>query len=83
MAVIFNSRIYDSRVSKRITVTRSILTQNNIAQVEYVLAEDKPLLQVFETLVFSSYLSYYGAILEGIDPTAIPYVDFLKKQLKK
>jgi len=47
------------------------------------LGENKPLPQVVEALVFSSYLSYYGAILEGLDPTAIPYVDFLKKKLKK
>ncbi len=83
LAVIFNSNLYDARVSKRVAITRTVLAQNNIAQVEYLLAEAKPLLQAFEAIVFSSYLSYYGAILEGMDPTAIPYVDFFKKQLKK
>lgn len=83
LAVIFNSNLYDARVFKRVKVTRTVLTQNNIAQVEYLLEEKKPLLQVFEALIFSSYLSFYGAILEGLDPTAVPYVDFLKKQLKK
>lgn len=83
LAVIFNSRLYDARVSKRVAITRTILSQNNIAQAEYLLAEDKPLLQVFEALIFSSYLSFYGAILEGVDPTKNPFVDFFKKQLKK
>lgn len=83
LAVVFNSNLYDERISKRIAITRTILAQNNIAQVEYVLGESRPLSQVVEALVFSSYLSYYGAILEGLDPTAIPYVDFLKKKLKK
>jgi len=83
LTVIFNSNLYDARVLKRVAITRIILTQNNIAQVEYMLAEGKPLLQAFEALVFSSYLSYYSAILEGVDPTPILYVDFFKKQLKK
>ena len=83
LAVIFNSALYDSRVAKRVAITRTVLAQNNIAQVEYLLAEKDPLLQVFEALVFSSYLSFYGAILEGVDPTAVPFVDFFKKQLKK
>jgi glucose/mannose-6-phosphate isomerase len=83
LAVIFNSNLYDARVFKRVTVTRTVLAQNNIAQVEYLLAEEKPLAQAFEALVFSSYLSFYGAILEGLDPTAIPFVDFFKAQLKK
>lgn len=83
LAVIFNSDLYDARVSKRVAITRAVLAQNNIAQVEYLLAEKNPLLQAFEAVVFSSYLSFYGAILEGVDPTAIPFVDFFKKQLKK
>jgi len=83
LAIIFNSNLYDTRIQKRINITRLVLSQNNIATVEYLLAEDNRLLQAFEALVFSSYLSFYGAILEGIDPTAIPFVDFFKAQLKK
>jgi len=40
-------------------------------------------LQACEVLVFGSYVSFYGAMLQGIDPTAIPFVDFFKEQLKK
>lgn len=83
LAIIFNSNLYDARVFKRVAITRTILAQNNIAQVEYLLAEEKSLTQAFEALVFSSYLSFYGAILEGLDPTVNPYVDFFKAQLKK
>jgi len=83
LAIIFNSSLYDERVQKRVEITRSVLARNGIAQVEYLLAEGDRLSQVFEALIFSSYLSFYGAILEGIDPTAIPFVDFFKEQLKK
>jgi hypothetical protein len=38
---------------------------------------------VAEVLVLTSYISYYSALLEGIDPTAIPNVNYLKEQLKK
>ncbi|KKQ39064.1 MAG: Bifunctional phosphoglucose/phosphomannose isomerase [Candidatus Magasanikbacteria bacterium GW2011_GWA2_37_8] len=83
LTVIFNSDLYDKRIVKRVEVTRNILAQNNIANVEYLLAEATRLGQAFEALIFSSYLSFYGAMLEGLDPTAIPYVDFFKEQLKK
>ena len=39
--------------------------------------------QTGEVLVLGSYISYYSALLEGIDPTAIPYVDYFKKELRK
>jgi len=39
--------------------------------------------QFGELLVLSSYVSFYTALLGGIDPTAIPFVDFFKAQLKK
>jgi hypothetical protein len=38
---------------------------------------------VVEALVLTSYVSYYAALVEGIDPTAIPFVDFFKEELKK
>lgn len=39
--------------------------------------------QACEILVFTACISFYSPMLQGIDPTAIPIVDFFKEQLKK
>lgn len=83
LMLLFHSKLYDSRVSKRYGVTRAVLDRNTVHHETLELIEKTPLEQAVETLVFTSYLSYYAALVEGIDPTAIPFVDFFKEQLKK
>jgi glucose/mannose-6-phosphate isomerase len=81
--VLLESGLYDKRVQKRFAVTQGILDKNRIKHTSLEYTVKKPLEQVVETLVFTSYVSYYAALIEGIDPTAIPFVDFFKEQLKK
>ena len=84
LAFIFcDSQLYDKRVQKRYQVTKQVLGQKKIHYFSYDCQSSTPLEQVAEMLVFTSYTSYYTALVEGIDPTAIPSVDFLKEQLKK
>lgn len=81
--VFIESDLYGARVQKRFAVTKEILQKRNLNFFSYQCAEKTGLLQALEVLVFSGYLSFYLAVLEGIDPTAIPMVDFLKDALKK
>jgi glucose/mannose-6-phosphate isomerase len=81
--VLLESNLYDKRVQKRYEITRNILEKNNIARLSYVCLEKDLILQACELLVFTAYVSFYSAMLQGIDPTAIPVVDFFKAQLKK
>jgi len=81
--VLLESSLYDKRVQKRYEITRSILEKNSITQVSYMCLEKDLILQACELLVFTAYTSFYSAMLQGIDPTAIPFVDFFKEQLKK
>lgn len=76
------SNLYGTRVQKRFVVTKEILKKHNINFLTYQCVEKTRLLQSLEVLVLGSYLSFYLAILEGIDPTAIPTVNFLKDALK-
>ncbi len=82
-AVIFNSKLYDKKIQKRLRITNEVLGQNKIERAEILFAGATSLEQIFEALVASSYLSYYLALLENIDPTPIPYVDYFKKQMSK
>lgn len=81
--VLIESGLYDKRVQKRFEITKNILGKNGIPHMSYVCQEKTKLGQMGELLLLSSYTSYYSALLEGIDPTAIPFVDFFKEQLDK
>ena len=79
---LIESDLYSARVQKRFSVTKEILQKNNLNFVSYRCSEKTALNQAVEFLVLSSYLGFYLAMLEGIDPTAIPNVNFLKAALK-
>ena len=81
--VLLESQLYDKRVQKRYEITKQVLDNKKIAFTSYQCQESKKLLQACEVLVLGSYVSFYSAMLQGIDPTAIPLVDFFKEQLKK
>jgi glucose/mannose-6-phosphate isomerase len=81
--VMIESGLYHERVQKRYAITKKVLQKNSIPCETFVPQENQALLQSIETLVFFSYVSYYSALLKKIDPTAIPYVDFFKKEMGK
>lgn len=81
--VLLESELYDKRVQKRYEITKQVLGNEKIQFSSYQCQENKKLLQACEVLVLGSYISFYSAMLQGIDPTAIPLVDFFKAQLKK
>ncbi len=81
--IMIESKLYDKKVQKRFEVTKEVLKKNKIFFAVYTCVSKTKLHQAMECLVLSSYISFYLAMVEEIDPTAIPFVDFLKKELKK
>lgn len=81
--ILIQSSHYFERVQKRYQVSKKVLDKNSIAHDEFIPQETDKFLQVCECLVFFSYVSYYAGLLKKIDPTAIPYVDFFKKEMGK
>lgn len=79
--VFIESSLYTPRVQKRFSVTKSVLKKYNHRFFSYKCTEKTVLSQSLEILVLGSYVSFYAAMLENIDPTAIPTVDYLKKEL--
>ena len=81
--VFLESKLYDRRVQKRFEITKKILNKNNVRFVSYVSREAVKPAQAGEILALTGFTSFYAGILEGLDPSAIPYVDYFKAQLKK
>lgn len=76
------SNLYHPRNIERIKITKHILRKNKINYISYRLQGKDKLSQAFEALMLGSYVSYYLAILNKVNPAAIPWVDYFKAQLK-
>lgn len=77
------SDLYSPRVRARYPVTKTVLDKNGFSYSSYKLTGGSKMLQVFEIIILGMYVSFYLAMLNGIDPAPIPWVDFFKDELKK
>ncbi len=74
---------YGVRNRKRFAVTKRVLASQRIPYYSYRVKGKNALAQSLETLLFGSYTSFYLAVLNNLDPSPIPVVDYFKKQLSK
>jgi glucose/mannose-6-phosphate isomerase len=81
--IFLESDLYSTKIKKRIQITKNILKKNGIKYESYICEEKDKILQAYEIMVFGGFLSFYLAMAKNINPSAIPYVDYLKKELRK
>lgn len=79
--VLLESKLYHPRNQKRYGITKKVLDKNSIQTVSYSCEEKTKIGQMCEILVLGGYVSFYSAVLAGIDPTPIPFVDFFKSEM--
>ncbi|MFH1173488.1 MAG: SIS domain-containing protein [bacterium] len=77
------SEFYGPENQVRVDATKEILAGNRIGFASYQAKSPSRLSQMFETLLFSAYLSFYLAILNKENPRSDPWVEDLKKRLAK
>ncbi len=70
------------RVNRRQNVVAEILMKNHLVyeRVHFVSMKTR-LSETIAMLLFCDYVSYYLAILNKVDPTPMPNIDFLKSRL--
>lgn len=78
-----NSDLYSQRVQKRYPITQKLVEKAGFESVEIKPQGKSKIEQSFEFLTLGSWISFYLAIVYGRDPSPIPNVDFLKKEMKK
>lgn len=81
--ILINSNLYSSVIVNRLNLTREVIRKNKISTYDLNLIQGSKLKQIFELILFGSFLSFYLAMIHGINPAKIPWVDFFKKQLKE
>ncbi len=81
--VFINSSLYHPRNQSRVALTKQVVEQNGISTIEVQLRSKTRISQVFESISLFAYVNFYLAMLEGIDPAPIPFVNWFKEELKK
>lgn len=76
-----NSRLFDEKIQKRIKLTEEVVAKNKIDTLEIYPQGETKLEQSLSLLQFGSYVTYYLALLNNVDPNKIPWVDYFKKNL--
>ncbi|MFZ6036599.1 MAG: SIS domain-containing protein [Patescibacteria group bacterium] len=80
--ILLQSSQYHQRNRKRFIITERVLRRAGINAMTYQTRGAGDLQQIVELLLLSSYVSFYLGILNGVDPSPIPVVDYFKKQLR-
>ncbi len=81
--IFVNSVLYPPKISLRMKLTQQTVEDNDIETASVPLQASSKLSQAFEMISLFSFSSFYLAMLEGIDPSPIPFVDAFKTELKK
>jgi glucose/mannose-6-phosphate isomerase len=76
-----NSTLYPKRIQQRFTITQNIVKENKVQYVDWQARSSTFLSQAFESIQFGGYVEFYLAMLNGINPAPIPYVDKFKVDL--
>jgi glucose/mannose-6-phosphate isomerase len=82
-AVFLSSSLYHPRVQERFALTEDVVRKNGLGTQEWRSAETTRLAQVADLLVFGGALTYYLGILHRENLSAVRWVDYFKRQLKK
>ncbi len=75
------SLLYHERTRIRLQVTGELLDAAGIANRTVTVQGPTPLAQQLNAILLGDYVSYYLAILNGVDPTPVAPIDYLKAQL--
>jgi glucose/mannose-6-phosphate isomerase len=79
--LLVRSNHYHGRNQKRFDLTAEVFERLGAQVIDYQANGRTPLEEVGELLQFGAFLSYYMAMLNGVNPIEIPFVDEFKERL--
>ena len=71
------------RTALRMNITKEILKKEGVEVLEIWSQGEDLLTRIFSLIYIGDFISYYLAIIYGIDPTPVARVTYLKEQLAK
>lgn len=79
---LFQSSLYSQKLQLRTRLTEDVINKVGYASEIITLSAPTRFTQVFELIQLGAYTNFYMAMLHGINPAPIPWVDYFKDQLK-
>lgn len=83
VVVMLRDKQMHPRVAIRMDITGDILRKENVKLIEIWSRGEDLLSRILSTIYIGDFVSYYLAILYGIDPTPVEKVTYLKNRLAK
>jgi glucose/mannose-6-phosphate isomerase len=83
IAIFLRDREDHERVQARMEITRKIVGRHAGGALEVESQGETLLARIFSLIHLGDWVSYYLALLNGVDPMPVPVIENLKKQLEK
>lgn len=81
VALLIESDLHSERIKKRFEITKEVFEKNGIQTQSFKCLADSKIAEAFEMIQFGAYIAFYISMLNGIDPSPIPWVDYFKEKL--
>ena len=81
VAVMLTSSLDHPRTKVRFQITQEVLSQRRVSCEVVEARGPSRLAQMLSAIHFGDYVSFYLAMLYGVDPTSLEVVDYLKQRL--
>ncbi len=81
LVLVLSSELYHPRDQARLQITGEILTEKDVSHEVLQVQGESLISQALWAIHFGDYVSYYLAILRGVDPTPIKTIAYLKERL--
>jgi len=79
--ILVTSDKYDTKIRTRLDLTQEVIEKQGYKTTKLMPEATEELAQVYELIGFSSFMTYYLALLNGVKPADIPWVDYFKQKL--
>lgn len=83
VALFLRDREEHERVAHRLRITNELIRKEGVRTLEVFSKGRSLLARIFSLIYLGDFTSFYLSILNGVDPTPVPMIDYLKKRLSK
>jgi len=81
--VFLRDKDINPRINKRIELTKSLLSREGLKTMEIWSRGEDTLSKIFSLIYTGDFISYYLALLYGVDPTPVERINYIKEELRK
>lgn len=81
--IMLHDRDDHKRNKKRIEITKTIIEKSDVEVLDVEADRGDLLSRLFSLIYIGDFMSFYLAILNGVDPTPVKRVEYLKRELAK